>query len=352
MEEVSDDKRRQIQRYLQNLSVEVIDNPRQNLRYPEDYVYENARAGAAVEPKVIFGEQPAPQGRESQREAFAKWLTSPDNALFTKVIANRLWKRAIGVGLVEPVDDFNDYTKAVHPELLDHLTKLMAKLDYDMRTFLEILYNTRTYQLAAEGTEVTAGNYDFQAAPLRRMSAEQIWDSLVTLGVKDANTLESTMLEDLSDTMASMQESGGQVDLRAERRKRQKLRQEARRASDIPPGNRFSEVLNQFGRSTRETIDEGSTDPSIPQALFLMNSEQVQRLVSRDNSPLLRTASEYSKTRDRIRVMYLSTLTREPAQKELETALTYVRDGGRNEAESYQDLAWALVNTREFLFIR
>lgn len=352
MEDVSTAKRRQLQQYLQNMSVDVVDRRYKQLRYPEDYAYDNAEPGAVVQPRVIFGNQPVPEEGESQRDAFAQWLTSPENPMFTKVIANRLWKKATGVGLVEPVDDFNDYTEAVHPELLDHLTGLVVKLDYDMNLFLEILYNTRTYQLASEGTEVTAGNYEFQAAPLRRMSAEQIWDSFITLGIKDANSVESTMLEELSETMAAMQESAGQMDMQAERRRRGGQNHAARRASDIPTGNRFSDVLNQFGRSTRETIDEGSTDPSIPQALFLMNSEQIQRLVTRRQSPLLGAASEYADPGDRIRVLYLSTLTREPTKKELETALKYARDNDHNETEAYQDLAWALINTREFLFIR
>jgi predicted nucleic acid-binding Zn-ribbon protein len=98
------------------------------------------------------------------------------------VIANRLWKKAFGIGLVEPVDDFKDDTLASNPVLMKFLTDEMVKNKYDMRKYMKMLFNTRTYQRQATTAEVsTEEPYYFQGPVLRRMSGEQIWDSLVTL---------------------------------------------------------------------------------------------------------------------------------------------------------------------------
>lgn len=345
MVDASPQERRELQRYLNNMSTRIIDRPRRALRYPDDYAYDNARPGAVVEPRVLFGEQPDIAAGESQREAFARWLTSPENPNFTRVIVNRLWKKAMGIGLVEPVDDFNDYTKALQPELLNHLTALMKRLDYDMRTFMQILFNTRMYQVAAEGADVTARNYRLQAAPLRRMTAEQIWDSLITLTAGDANRIKSRMTADSSDMMMGMPDA-------VRPQKRDRRRNELRRASDVPPGTRISDTLNQFGRATRETVDEGSTAPSIPQVLFLMNGDYLGRILGRRGVGLARNLSDYDDPADRIRVIYLTILTREPSEQEFSRAMEHVHGYAARSPAGYHDLAWALLNTREFLFIR
>jgi hypothetical protein len=115
-------------------------------------------------------------------EAYANWMTSPENPRFTNVIANRLWKKVFGLGLIEPVDELMDNTEAVNPELMKHLEKLMVSLKYDMKAYLRILYNTDTYQRSVTREEVVAGvPYHFTGPLLRRMSAEQMWDSFVAL---------------------------------------------------------------------------------------------------------------------------------------------------------------------------
>jgi hypothetical protein len=114
--------------------------------------------------------------------AYARWMTSPENPRFTKVIANRLWKKAFGRGLIDPVDDINDKTVAMNPELLAFLEKLMVELRYDMKAYLRVLYNTRAYQAAVSPQELGPGDeYHFTGPVLRRMTAEQIWDSFVAL---------------------------------------------------------------------------------------------------------------------------------------------------------------------------
>jgi hypothetical protein len=147
------------------------------LKLPDDYQYDNAKPGDAVEPKTMFGVEASPD-----LDSYAAWMTSKENPRFTTVITNRLWKQVFGIGLIEPVDEITEMTNASNPELMAYLESQMKSLDYDLKAFLEILYQTRTYQRTASQDEVQPGEaYYFPGPVLRRMSAEQIWDSFVTL---------------------------------------------------------------------------------------------------------------------------------------------------------------------------
>ena len=102
------------------------------------------------------------------------------------------------MGLIEPIDELTDNTKASHPELMSYLEDLMRTLDYDMKGFLEVLYNTRTYQRAAFSDEVILGQpYHFAGPTLRRMSAEQVWDSIVNLLIEEPDSHMPRLLSDL-----------------------------------------------------------------------------------------------------------------------------------------------------------
>jgi len=183
-------------------------------KLPDDYQYDDAKPGEIVTAKTIFGEDPALDplipptdkrlrrrmrkfmGRDpdvhaeiDSRSAFAQWLTNAETPRFTTVIANRMWARVFGVALIEPLDDIKDDTIAAHPELMALLEKLMREVDYDLRSFLEILYSTDAYQRECV---IDEEGYVFQAPMLRRMSAEQVWDSMLTLVLPDIdNTLSA-----------------------------------------------------------------------------------------------------------------------------------------------------------------
>ena len=157
------------------------------LKLPHDYQYSDASPHDAVEAETMFGaEIDLANIDESSIEAYAKWMTSEENPTFTKVIANRLWKRVFGHGVFEPLDELTDSTYVANPELLDYITELMKTVDYDVRAYLDVLYNTRTYQSAAYNGEVVMGApYHSPGPVLRRMPAEQIWDSIVSLALPE-----------------------------------------------------------------------------------------------------------------------------------------------------------------------
>lgn len=173
------------QTLLEPIAAGVEDSER-SLRLPHDYQYADADAGEAVRPDTLFGDRAMSSRGKGLRRAYAEWITGAGNGRFTKVIANRLWHRVMGRGLIEPLDDFKDGTVASHPELLDFLMREMERLQYDQRAFLSILYNTRTYQRQATSSYVSPGaDYHFPGPLLRRMTAEQLWDSLLTLTIPD-----------------------------------------------------------------------------------------------------------------------------------------------------------------------
>lgn len=156
------------------------------LKLPGDFHQPNGKPGDVMTPKPIFGTAPELSPTDDRGDAFARWVTSPQNPTFTKVIANRLWKKMFGVALVEPLDDRSDDAKSSAPELEAYLEKLMVTLRYDMRAFLAVIANTRTYQSAVSREEFERGSvYRFPGPILRRMTAEQIWDSIVALANHD-----------------------------------------------------------------------------------------------------------------------------------------------------------------------
>lgn len=155
----------------------------ENLKLPHDYQYSDAKPFDVVKPLVSFG-SPAKIGEAGFGvvEAYADWVTSPQNPRFTTVVTNRLWKAMFGRALIEPLDDMHEKTTGDIPELQQYLNHLMIAQGYDMKAFLNVLARTRAYQAAALRTECQPGDpYYFTGPLLRRMTAEQIYDSFVTL---------------------------------------------------------------------------------------------------------------------------------------------------------------------------
>lgn len=152
------------------------------LRLPHDYKYSDAKPKDVVQASVAFGKPVALTKESNPAGEFAKWLASPENPRFTTVIANRLWKKVFGLGLIEPVDELMDNSMASVPELMKFLEQQMIALDYDMKAYLRMLLNTQAFQRESTAAEVSPANpYYFPGPVFRRMSAEQIWDSIVTL---------------------------------------------------------------------------------------------------------------------------------------------------------------------------
>jgi hypothetical protein len=155
----------------------------EDLKLPHDYQYGDAKPFDIVKPAVGFG-KPAviKEPGFGVAEAYADWVTSRENPRFTTVVTNRLWKSVFGRALIEPLDDLHEKTAADIPELQEYLNRLMISQGYDLKAFLNVLVRTRAYQAQASRAEWQPGEpYDFTGPLLRRMTAEQIYDSFVTL---------------------------------------------------------------------------------------------------------------------------------------------------------------------------
>lgn len=395
----------------------VVYDDNRPLRLPDNYRYDDAAPNAIVHPKTIFGDDAMPTDGQHRRHAYARWLTSAANPKFTMVIANRLWKQVMGIGLVEPVDSLeNGYEQASNPDLLKYLEKQLSLLDYDMKQYLRVLYNTKTYQRRVSHPEWKVGEpYHFPGPILRRMSAEQIWDSMLNLAIEDLDKrknkiqrqlnverIKELQSKDPQELLAMARERGVQLkddeqartkmrevrmDLEAARRannmeqvnnltKQQKQLRRSRnrqrvdmsnlvisqqeedanwegfpadmvRASELqspaPPGH----FLRRFGQSDREIIDNSSDEATVTQILNMLNGPLFSRLM-KANSLLARQVREKTSTRDKLQVIFLSIYNRKPTALEMRTAMLHVRT---DDSEGFGNVAWALMNTRQFIFI-
>lgn len=206
--EIDESTRRNLQNILRPLGYGVQGTGTGVARLPDDYQADNGKPDEIVTAKTMFEkkglvipELPKMNAKNKRRKknnrgqvngakhvdsrlAYAEWMTAADNPRFTTVIANRMWKRAMGVGLIEPVDIITEETKASNPELMNFLSEQMVDMKFDLKQFLRTVYNSKTYQREAcisDAEEPT--EYTFRGPLLRRMSGEQIWDSLMTMTV-------------------------------------------------------------------------------------------------------------------------------------------------------------------------
>ena len=176
--------------------IAVSEDPDVSLRLPKDYPYNDGKPGDILIPKTIFGESiPDNIPLDQRRQAFADWVTSDKNPLFTKVIVNRLWAEVFGRGIVDPLDDWSDTMRISHPELIDYLCVVMQSLDYDTEQFMRILYHTRLFESkVSEEEPKMGGHYDFRGPMLRRMSAEEVYDSFLTLEFGNQDNIKNKAL--------------------------------------------------------------------------------------------------------------------------------------------------------------
>lgn len=342
----------------------VNDQIGRRLHLPHDYAYDNGKPQDVVEPKTMFGPSADMKPGEPPRMAFARWLTSKENPRFAKVIANRLWQQTFGRGQFEPVDDMTDETVAGNPELMAFLEEEMKRLNFDMKEYLRILFNTRAYQREATTERITlADDYHFPGPLLRRMTAEQIWDSFLTLALEDPylfRELPSTSRSDLltADLNTATPQSilaGADAYVQNVSR-RQRLREKPftykgvlmARASELPSPVPAGHFLRVFGQSDRQLISASSESGSVPQVLALFNGSAAQMMLE-ENSALSKKLSRTQTIDEGLKAAFLSILNRWPDQDEIELLRSEVTADGSGR---YDNVIWALVNTHEFLFIQ
>jgi len=337
------------------------------LLLPHDYQYDDAKPLAAVSPKVLWGEVPSPARAADGREQFAAWIVSRDNRQFARTIANRLWKKLMGVGLVEPVDDFKEDNPGSFPVLLEHLTDEMLRLKFDLREFVRLVVSTDVYQRQAVlHDSMSAAPFRFTGPALKRMTAEQLWDSILTLvarnpwAVERPTTQEVAAVLDIDLRTASLTDVDREVEAFLSRYGKGPAKRrlmeicgyhglELVRASELPAPLPLGHFLRQFGQSDRETIEGGRTVATVPQILAMFNGPITHAMLER-GSVIYDEVTSHAPG-EAIDVVFLSVLSRRPSAEDRALAVREVMSA-EDRATGCGNVIWALLNTREFLFIQ
>lgn len=365
IEQEEEDRRQNTFRFDRSIGINmtvVNDVLDRKITLPKDYAYDDAKPGQLIEPKTLFGKPAEVKPGESPRKAFARWVVSKENPRFAKTIANRLWKQLFGKGQIEPVDDMTDQTIAENPALMTFLEEEMKRLNFDMKEYLRVILNSDTYQRQASTEDIPLGEpYHFAGPVLRRMTAEQVWDSFLTLAIDpidyrempaDLRTkhLEVDLKSAAATTVLEAETKAAKVDGMQEQYKaKHRYKGELlARASELPspvPANHF---LRMFGQSDREQIAGSSTTGSVPQILVMFNGPISHMFLEKD-STIYNNIVRKASLNGGIRAVFLTVLSREPDEEEVAIATQEVKENG---AIGYGNVVWSLVNTREFLFIQ
>jgi len=260
------------------------------------------------------------------RQVLVEWMTAPENPYFARALVNRYWKHFFGRGLVDPEDDLRETNPATNPELLDALATHFVKSGYDLRDLVTTICKSSTYQLSAEPNKYNADDrQNFSRFYPRRLQAEVLLDAVDTLvgqPTKFAGLPAGT------------------------------------RAVDLPDSGFDSYFLTAFGRPQAVSACEceRSGDASLAQSLHLINSDSLYKQLSGDTGRAARLASETKvDVNDKVRALYLTAFARTPKDDERQRVTVYLnKAAGQADAAKlrakYEDVIWALVNTKEFLF--
>lgn len=345
----------------------VQDSPKK-LKLPADYKYDDGKPNEVVAPQTIFDPPAVAKAGESPRQTLARWMTSPDNPRFAVTIANRMWKRVFGMGLIEPVDDIRDDAEsmATNPALMKFLAEEMIRVKFDLKEFQRILMNTQAYQRQASIQEVSPGDdYHFPGPVLRRMTAEQVWDSFLTLAAfhdlndyhrEPAHLATDLLKVDLAKTspetiVAALKSFTDYTSNKVQRERTKPYEYQGLvlvRASELPTPLPPGHFLRQFGQSDREQIEASTLDGTVPQVLQMFNGP-ITHMMLDDDSVMYRNVTSEKDVEKRVDVIFLSVLARKPEPNEKKAALDEIKKHGN---PGYGNVIWALVNTPEFLFVQ
>ncbi len=268
-------------------------------------------------PKFLGGDTPDVAGKD-RRVLLAEWLTSPENPYFGTNVANRVWAHFFGLGIVEPVDDVRVSNPPSNPELFEELGRKLVEYKYDFKQLVRDICNSQAYQRSFVRNESNeTDELNFAHANVRRIPAEQLLDCI------------------------------GQVTETQEKFRGLPL---GSRAVQIADGNTSTYFLTTFGRAKRETVCacEATTDPSLSQALHMLNGDAVQGKISRGG--IVKKLIDQGLTPEKvIEALYVRCLSRKPTVQEMER-LTATAAEAENPQAGLEDVCWAVLNSREFLF--
>ncbi len=268
-------------------------------------------------PKFLGGETPDVAGKD-RRQVMANWLASDENPFFSQNLSNIVWAHFFGKGIIQEVDDVRISNPPVNKELLDALSQKLREYNYDFKKLVRDICTSRTYQLSTKTNETNEKDTtNFSHATLRRMRAEVLLDAITQV------TTTSNKFPGLP--------SGA-------------------RAVQIANGNTSTYFLTTFGRAKRETVCscEVKMEPNLSQALHMLNGDTVNAKVTQGGLVATRLGEEVPHEKI-VEEIYIRCLTRKPTEKELTNLMELVSQE-ENKQQALEDVFWALLNSREFVF--
>jgi hypothetical protein len=303
---------------------------RKNAEDPREVVVYNRRSGEMkhivskkdMAPKFLGGDIPEIPRGEDRRAVLAEWMASPKNPFFARNLSNIVWQHFFGIGIIEPVDDVRVSNPASNPELLDELAKKFTEYNYDFKRLVRDICNSQTYQRTTKANGSNESDTrNFARANLRRLRAEVLLD-VITQVTETKNKFKGLPL--------------------------------GARAVQIADGNVSTYFLTTFGRATRETVCscEVKMDPSLSQALHLLNGDVTHNRIKQGRliPTMMKTEGQtHGKTIENI---YQRTLCRKPSDAEAKPLLAMLDKEEKPEEQTaiLEDVFWALLNSKEFIF--
>ncbi len=296
--------------------------------WKEEIVYLDPAADKPVSAVFPDGSKASLPVGTDPREAFANWLLARDNKWFARSVVNRIWGWTMGHGIIEEVDDIRADNPPASPETLACLEKELVKSNYDLRHIFRLIFNSRTYQQSSvPNNDIADPKVQFAHYTPRQLDAEVLIDALCWIS-GDSESYSSPIPEPFTFIPRDQ------------------------RTIALADGSITSAFLTRFGRPSRDTglASERGTQPTDTQRLYMLNSSDIQRRIT--SSPLLRAVQTSGRGNPGkiIRGVYVVLLSRLPTAAELAIAESYFKTKALPERDAANDLAWALINSKEFLY--
>ena len=286
----------------------------------------DAAAGRLPNALLPDGTQVPLAADQDPREVFADWLVGPNHRVLARTAVNRVWCWLLGRGIVDPPDDIRPDNPASNPRLLAYLERQLVGSHYDLKQIYRQILCSQVYQLSSiPRTTDPAGAVHFAYYPVRRLDAEVLIDALCQV----TGTTEEYS-SPIPEPFAFLPQG--------------------QRSIALADGSITSAFLEMFGRPPRDTglAAERNNRPTAAQRLYLLNSTDIQRRIER--GPKLRHLVRVSRQPRQVMTrLYLTILSRFPTEEELRTVQAYAPSGRANR-DTLIDLAWALINSPEFLY--
>jgi hypothetical protein len=278
------------------------------------------RTGKPVFAHALGAAVPEANPKGDRRLVLADWMTKPGNPYFARNLANRVWGWLLGTGLVEPVDDVRATNPPSNPELLAALAQFTTENKYDVRKLITLITASRVYQTASRPNATNEKDErNFSRAQFKRPDAEVLLDIVCqATGVPEKFT-------------------GAPGTARAVQLWDSKAR---------------NDFLKLFGRPNRVTACEceRTREPSVAQVLNLLNSPEVQARLSHEAGTVARLVREQPDDGKLVEELYLTFFARFPTAAERDVAVDHLKTHAASRRQAVEDLAWALLNSTEFLF--